>query len=475
MASVTSNKRTSESKFVTIFGDGSDGSQDVDISFREPLLGRPSDHFMVGVDNLTVNLNNLSMLQSNDKTIRDDFVIQVGRFSGTPNTTLLDLDVDAGLLVELLGCGSAYVFPESYKYRVTANMQSIQQLAFDLNIFFQRINDDFIANGVNNAIVLGGTDTVQGANHASRKIGVDTGDGLDNAVQVHADITGGGKLRIMGTRIFWAAHFIRILKRQDMYMIDGRRRTTVDAAVPPVSYDESQFAFTTEGTNVMCGDKVVDTYRIFQRFSTDGTLCSLNHPPGTAGVNHPSYPSFFPTVGNAAAIAATLARLLATAHTDNTGAGAAPHAVNLPFRNEYKTFVFGANLLSTADRRVAIELQCSLPIINNPLVDHGQESADTVIGRWMMNPMVRIKTTTTGTSMTFESSAPDVYELQSGLDRVQYHSLMPQDKIHFVRLKMYARIREYSETRDRYDMITVAYPMRKEDWWHARLHFVSKD
>ena len=122
MASVTSNKRTSESKFVTIFGDGSDGSQDVDISFREPLLGRPSDHFMVGVDNLTVNLNNLSMLVSNDKTSRDDFVIQVGRFSGTPNSTLNNLNADAALAVRLLGCESAYVFPEGYKYRVTANI-----------------------------------------------------------------------------------------------------------------------------------------------------------------------------------------------------------------------------------------------------------------------------------------------------------------------------------------------------------------
>ena len=104
MASVTQNKRTSESKFVTIFGDGSDGSQDVDISFREPLLGRPSDHFMVGVDNLTVNLNNLSMLASNDKTKRDDFVIQVGRFSGTPNSSLNNLNADAALGVPQLGC-----------------------------------------------------------------------------------------------------------------------------------------------------------------------------------------------------------------------------------------------------------------------------------------------------------------------------------------------------------------------------------
>jgi hypothetical protein len=368
--------------------------------------------------------------------------------------------------VQLLGCESAYVFPEGYKYRVTANIQSIQQLAFDLNIFFQRINDEFIANGVENAIALGGTSGANGANHASRKIGVDTGAGLDNAVQVHADITGGGKLRIMGTRIFWAAHFIRILKRQDMYMIDGRRRSTTDA---DGTYDESQFVFTIDGNEILCGSKEVDTLRIFQRFSGDGTLCSLNHLPGTLtglGIIVADYPTFYPPIANQVAQLTQVARLLATGHGT---------AANLPYRNEYKTFVFGANLLSTADRRVAIELQCSLPIINNPLVDHGQESADTVIGRWMMNPMVRIKTTTTGTSMTFESSAPDVYELQSGLDRVQYHSLMPQDKIHFVRLKMYARIREYNEKRDRYDMITVAYPMRKEDWWHARLHFVSKD
>jgi hypothetical protein len=84
MASVVQNKRTSESKYVTIFSDGSDGSPDVDISFREPLLSRPSDHFMVGVDNLTVNMNSLSMIEKNNSEAHDpdDFIFQIGRLTG---------------------------------------------------------------------------------------------------------------------------------------------------------------------------------------------------------------------------------------------------------------------------------------------------------------------------------------------------------------------------------------------------------
>ena len=38
MSTVVQNKRTSESKYVSIFNDGGDGTPDVDISFREPLL-----------------------------------------------------------------------------------------------------------------------------------------------------------------------------------------------------------------------------------------------------------------------------------------------------------------------------------------------------------------------------------------------------------------------------------------------------
>ena len=73
------NKRTSESKFVSICADGGDGSPDVDISFREPLLSRPSNHYMIGVDNLTVNLNHAAMLRTSDGP--GDFMFQIGRIA----------------------------------------------------------------------------------------------------------------------------------------------------------------------------------------------------------------------------------------------------------------------------------------------------------------------------------------------------------------------------------------------------------
>ena len=41
------NKRTTETKFVTCFADA---RPDVDITFRDVLLTRPADHYLVGID-----------------------------------------------------------------------------------------------------------------------------------------------------------------------------------------------------------------------------------------------------------------------------------------------------------------------------------------------------------------------------------------------------------------------------------------
>ena len=54
------NKRGSESKYVSFFADS---RPDVDVTFRDPLLTRPTSHYVVGVDNLTVCSKALSMIE----------------------------------------------------------------------------------------------------------------------------------------------------------------------------------------------------------------------------------------------------------------------------------------------------------------------------------------------------------------------------------------------------------------------------
>ena len=54
------NKRGSESKYVSVFADS---RPDVDVTFRDPLLTRPTSHYVVGVDNLTVSSRALSMIE----------------------------------------------------------------------------------------------------------------------------------------------------------------------------------------------------------------------------------------------------------------------------------------------------------------------------------------------------------------------------------------------------------------------------
>jgi hypothetical protein len=321
---------------------------------------------------------------------------------------------------------------------------------------------------VEEALAIGGR-SAAGRNYPARKISVentaavagvavaaDLGTLLNPGKQIQCDLTGDGRLRIRATRLFWATHFIRFVHPEYHYMFSGRRRQTSgpDDNGDVVISNDSQYAYNVDGSSLF-GAQSVDNHRIFLRESKNRLYCTLQEMPLS-----------FPDAGNAALLAPVPL---------NAALTAIQLRARQAYRNDIRTIVFGANLLSTSDRRVAVELGCSLPMVNNPMVDHGQEAPDITLGRWMFNPMVRIKTTVRGTGMEFESSAPDVYELQKATDRVQYHSLMPQDKIHFLRLKMYARVRKYDPARDRFDMSTLVYPMTKADWWHARLHFVSKD
>ena len=143
----------------------------------------------------------------------------------------------------------------------------------------------------------------------------------------------------------------------------------------------------------------------------------------------------------------------------------------------------GANcLLSSLDRRVSVELGASLPMLNSPMVEFGQETPDFVLGRWMM-PRNAESTITGGSSIhgtnplvqITQKDNMGVITLQGAKDRVLYHTLRPQSKIQTVRLRLFARVRTYDDVLDKWEMKTMAVPTNPTDWWHTRLHFVSKD
>ena len=64
-------KRTPESKYVSLFADS---RPDVDVTFRDPLLVRPTSQYMVGIDNLTVCSQALSMIEPVATTNHTDLI-----------------------------------------------------------------------------------------------------------------------------------------------------------------------------------------------------------------------------------------------------------------------------------------------------------------------------------------------------------------------------------------------------------------
>ena len=155
---------------------------------------------------------------------------------------------------------------------------------------------------------------------------------------------------------------------------------------------------------------------------------------------------------------------------------------NANWEGQSHVWVAGNCLLSSLDRRISIELGASLPMLNSPMVDHNEETPDFVLGRWMF-PRTAESVITGGSTIQGLSALTQIVQkdhmgvitLQGAKDRVLYHTLRPQAKLQTVRLRLFARVRTYNEVEDTWKMRTMAVPTSSTDWWHARLHFVSKD
>ena len=93
MATAIHSKK-SESKYVTCFADS---RPDVDMTFRDVLLSRPTDHYLVGIDNFSMTNTSLSMIEP--MTGDHSKLIQIVRrlspnndTFGTLQTSATDLD-----------------------------------------------------------------------------------------------------------------------------------------------------------------------------------------------------------------------------------------------------------------------------------------------------------------------------------------------------------------------------------------------
>ena len=436
MASVVQNKRTSESKFVSVCADGSEGSPDVDISFTEPLLARPSDHYMVGVDNLTVNMNHFPMMRTS--TGPDDFVFRIGRFSNVVAQNMFDPALGTTPEEQVQGGGPLVAAAGELKltsfgaplaalepFYIEQNYQTFNQFVLALKEYISLVNetvlsvalnDGFYANGFN--IIAPGA-AVGGVVPNQAQL-----DAQEAAVHLSMTIGPDGKLRLQGSRAFWANYFVYIPKAEYQYLLMGNRMA-------------SPFCVSMDADGKAHAPFIAESDARFLYFQAGVPVNFTAYDPGQ--------------ISNATTLA------------------------HLAYRNKVFTLQLGANLLSSSDRRIALEIGTSLPIINNPMVDHNQVHPDYTVGRWMWNPRAQLESSGTGIDLRYGCLAPAVHEFQNSTDRVQYHSLMPQDKITFLRLKMYCRVRVYNEARDRFEMDTVVMPMGITDWWHCRLHFVSKD
>ena len=246
-----------------------------------------------------------------------------------------------------------------------------------------------------------------------------------------------GRLRLIGTKAFWANFFISIQKPKYQYALEGKK--TTDNEPMYIALDGAGRQYDPIGHTTRNAEQVPLAYHL--------------HDPAVVGTSF-----------NAGVAGAGIAAI-------RLGDTAAHRA----YRAEKHQIVLGGNIWSSLDRRVAFEMGCSLPIENSPMVDHDKEFPDFSIGRWLYNPRARAGITGAGLAEHSEIDAPGVVEYQNATDRVVYHQLRPQDKVQTVRLKLFARVRTYDEAQDSYSMDTIEVPTTKTDWWHARLHFVSKD
>ena len=410
MAQITHKKNT-ESKYVSVFADS---RPDIDITFRDVLLSRPTDHYVVGVDNFTMTNTSLSMIEPMKNVPLIRIVRRLAPVAGAGALRTNATDLQAALLAH----------PRQYTDMVVtdfgANLQisseelilNVQQLMFRLGELAADVNKYMFQTWTNDAI------------YEYDGFTADPND--PDPDHLSFDLNAEGTITINGSSAFWSCFLIEIPSAQYQFCFYGPR------------------------------DNIATDYTRRRRFLS---VDPLSGEPSFAKVQTDA-------VGNAIYIVATPKTL----HEQGTF-----NVYNGANANNDILFKCKANTLSSLERRIALEIGCSLPIKNSPMVDHEKETPDFTIARWIYKTNPRLIANDQGGSRRYEGNTPGCVEYQGAQDRVTYHELQAQAKIQTFRIKLFARIRAFNERTEQWSMRIINVPTEMTDWWHARIHFMSKD
>ena len=453
--SATHSKKT-ESKYVSCFADS---RPDLDITFRDVLLRRPTDHYLVGVDNFSLTNSSLSMIEpiTNGSIYRNLIRIvknSTDEYTGVSPQSADDLDdlFDAG--GNGVHSGHLMDVPHSeadFNLRIDSSetilnvqhlMRRLGQLAANVNEYMNSGTSNTQQNKVEFA--MGGYDP------------------KDNDSQEHLrfELFPQGNIAIRGTKAFWALFSIEIPSVRNQFGLYGpkvpgeliagytglRQFLSVNPFNGNQMFDKilvTRFPkkIPTEPAD---GKSLADTQRDVRKFNR---RC--------IGGSDPHY----------------LVQDFVVPSGSNTNFMSGDHADS----RITHTVMMKGSVFSSLERRIAIEIGCSLPVTNSPMIDHGKETPDFVLGRWIWRPDQRIASNQFGGSRQYEGPSPNCVQYQGPQDRVLYHELMAQAKIQTLRVRLFARLRTFNELTEQWGMRVIELPAVASDWWHARLHFISRD
>ena len=401
------SQKVHSDKYVSAF---TTGSATVDMSFRNPILSKSADHFKVGIDELTVNLGNLSMLEYDSGTNVLFRIRRLGHFGNAGSVPVqaadaaVQLQANAGLPPG--GLAAALEFKISRQYNTLAEiLERAKEICRALGTYIQSTG---LENPDQALYAPANLATYQKWNVPITSDQADNADVLD---YLDVFITTGGLLKFRGNKVFWSNFVIEIPEAKYRHLLLG-----------------------------------------------DSTKRYISVHPGTGAI----VLQYTDGVGTVVPFA------------DWADIDRGPWVFDEDLKGNFRTFVGAMNIANSLDRRVALEVGCSLPIKNSPMIDHGTEAPDFVLGRFPIGERVKGGANVNDGHLTLIVDGIGAKQLQGPKDRVCYHHLGPQQKIQMLRLRLWARVRTYDAVNDKWGMKTIQMPTQGSDFWHVKLHFLAK-